>query len=643
MPHPLRWEAKAERPGRQLDQQWSRDWRINLENLPDRIVISDEPDGVFLGIESTDISIEKAKALGFENPYGSYVSRVISNSAAASAGLLPFDYIYGANDQRTSNNQDLADILEDFEPGDEVTLYFIRKGEKHTVNVRLGSYEEYDREAEGRDQEEHGFLGVSPGEDESDDDLDGVSVEVAEESAAAEMGLIEGDVIVGINGYPVLDWDDVETAISNMQPGDPIEVIFERDAGELSAKGTVKSYRDAHPDDEHSDLDIDVDWDEIGNIRIELPDELAIGWDQEDRAFLGIYTDMISEEKARKLGFENPYGSYVTGILKNTAAEKAGIKPFDYLYGIDEYRVGENQSLGGIMKKYRPGDKATLHFLRKGRKSSASIQFGRHDEAEKVSRNSCEDPFFGIIQLSKSGDSNVDGVSVKPVKGSTAEELGLMEGDVITAINGYKIIDWQDITTAIEMLNPGETIAVDYRRDNKSMKASKAIRSYAETKKCENCDCGQKEEVVISLKKPDFKVNFNWNDKDDNHKPSAPRIDPDAAKVTMENITSSESSSLKSKGLDFSNNSTLSVENLRLAPNPNAGMFSLDFRLSSSGETVVRLYNAAGRVIYEYELGNFSGDFHDSVDISQNGPGDYFLQITQNGKVFSKKIVLTKS
>ena len=137
-----KWEAKAERLGRQLDQQWSRDWRINLENLPDRIVISDEPDGVFLGIESTDISIEKAKALGFENPYGRYVSRVMSNSAAASAGLLPFDYIYGANDQRTSNNQDLADILEDFEPGDEVTLYFIRKGEKHTVSVRLGSYEE---------------------------------------------------------------------------------------------------------------------------------------------------------------------------------------------------------------------------------------------------------------------------------------------------------------------------------------------------------------------------------------------------------------------------------------------------------------------------------------------------------------------
>lgn len=625
-----RWEAKAERIGQEFEDQWNRDWNIRAE---------ESPDGVFLGIESNTVSRDKAKALGFKNSYGSYVSRIINHSAAAAAGLMPFDYIYGIDDQRTSDNQDLVDILEDYEPGDEVTLHFIRKGENKTLKVILGSSENYDWEAQAG-EEDRGFLGVRPGSDEDDDDLNGVTIEVVEKSSAEEMGLKEGDVIIGINGYPVLDWDDVETAISNTKPGESVEIIYKRDSREMSAKGIVKSYEDIVPDEEEGDININLDMDELGEINIDLPEDINISgdWDQEDRAFLGIYTDMIPEEKARKLGFDNPYGSYVTGVLKNTGAEKAGIEPFDYIYGIDEYRVGEEQSLGGILKKFKVGDKANVHFIRKGKKSSVSLTFGRQSDAKKVSRNSCEDPFLGINEVSE--DEAQGGVVIDPVKGTTAEDMGLREGDIIVAINGYKMLDWQDITTAIEMLKPGENITVEFERGGKMMKASKPIRSYAETKKCKDCDCGDKDGIVISIDKPD--VNIFWNDKK-KEKPSAPRIDVGSAKVTVENMTDEESGSLRNKGVDIPQANSLAIENLRLAPNPSTGMFTLEFKLPSSGNTLVRVYNTSGRVIYEYELGNFSGDFNDAVDISQNGPGDYYLQVTQNGKVFTKKIILTKS
>lgn len=633
-----RWEAEAQRISRQFEDRWNKDWGVRVENFPQRVKVKISPDKVFLGVESTNISREKAKVLGFENPYGSYVSKVVSNSAAAAAGLLPFDYIYGVNDQRTSDNQDLSDILEDYEAGDEVTLHYIRKGEKHSVNVRLGSYEDQDWEMQ-RSEGGRGFLGVSPAEDEHDEDFDGVSIEVVENSTAQELGLKAGDVIVGINGYPILDWDDVATAISNTKPGDTIEVVFERDAKEMSAKGTVKSYREAYPGESPGLIDLDIDWDEMSDIKIDLPDDLGLDLDQENRAFLGIYTEIISPEKAKKLGFDNPYGSYVTGVLKNTAAEKAGIKPLDYIFGIDEYRVGENQSLGGILKKFQPGDKVTIHFMRKGKKFAEKAALGSHADAEKVSRNSCEDPFLGIIQV---GGSDAEGIAVKPVSGSTAEELGLKEGDVITSINGYKMIDWQDITAAIEMLNPGETIAVEYLREGKTMKSSKPIRSYAETKKCKDCDCGDKEEMIIKIEKPDINFSFTRPEMR-KEEPSTRRLDVATATVKMENVTAAESGSLKSKGVDISQPNTLNLEDLQLSPNAGAGMFSLSFRLPNSGNTLVRFYNNSGRIIYEYDLGKFSGNFDDTVDLSQNGPGDYYLQVTQGGNVFTKKVVLTKS
>ena len=633
-----KWEAQAEQFASQFEKKWNRDWDIRFEKNPRLGRVGISPDRIFLGIEANTISHEKARKLGFENTYGSYVSRVIENSAAQAAGLQPFDYIYGVNEQRTSNNQDLTDILEDFEAGDEVTLHFIRKGQKMTAKVQLGSFEDHDWDDEGEGQ--HGFFGVSPHNEEDGGDMDGVTVEIVGSSTAEEIGLKDGDIITRINGYPILDWDDVTTAIGNTSPGDPVEVNFTRGGQEMQGKGAVKSYRDVYPEDEDESMDLDIDWDEMRDVDVQSADDANFEWDEQsdDRAFLGIYIDMISEKKAEKLGFDNPYGSYVSGVIKNTAAEKAGIKPLDYIYGIDEYRVGENQSLGGILKKYKPDDKATIHFIRKAKKMSASTTFGKHSEAQKVSRNSCEDPFFGITQAGSSGS---DGVKVKPVQNSTASELGLQDGDVITSINGYKMVDWSDVTVAIEMLNPGETISVEYLRDGKKMKGSKPIKSYAEAKKCEDCDCGKKSDVVIKIPDP---INFEFKWKDEKSKTdevTSPRIAISNARVDMENISTDEESTLRSKGINFPQTSSLTVENLRLSPNQSMGLFSLNFNLPNSGQTVVKVYNLAGRAIYEYDLGRFSGEFSDSIDISQNGPGSYYLQITQDDKIFTKKIVLT--
>ena len=77
-----------------------------------------------------------------------------------------------------------------------------------------------------------------------------------------------------------------------------------------------------------------------------------------------------------------------------------------------------------------------------------------------------------------------------------------------------------------------------------------------------------------------------------------------------------------------------------MSPQPAKGFFELQFNLAQRGETTVRLYNAAGRQIYEYDLGSFSGAFSDQIDLAQNGPGNYYLLIEQNGKTFGRKINL---
>lgn len=236
------------------------------------------------------------------------------------------------------------------------------------------------------------FLGVSPTEDDFETELDGVSVDVVEKSTAAEMGLKIGDVITSINGYPILDWDDVTTAIQNTKPGQAIEVNFKRDERELSAKGTIKAYEEVYPEGREGSWNLDIDWNETGDVTISNGDDWENkSYDEQDenRAFIGIFTEMISKQKAQRLGFDNPYGIYVTGIIPNSGAEQAGLKAFDYIFGFDEYRAGEQQDLGLIMKKYAPGDKATVHYYRKGKKATASIVFTKPIKAKKDEQSDC--------------------------------------------------------------------------------------------------------------------------------------------------------------------------------------------------------------------------------------------------------------
>ena len=75
-------------------------------------------------------------------------------------------------------------------------------------------------------------------------------------------------------------------------------------------------------------------------------------------------------------------------------------------------------------------------------------------------------------------------------------------------------------------------------------------------------------------------------------------------------------------------------------PNPNDGVFNLQFDLPEKAETTIRIFSAAGRLLYQSNLGEFSGDFQDRIDISNNPIGTYFLQIMQGKKSLSKKVIV---
>ena len=581
------------------------------------------PDRAYLGVHLAEISEKKAALLGADNVYGSYITRVIPGSAAEKAGLKPLDYVVGIDQHKADEDTDLHEILEIYEAGSEATLHLFRQGKPMDIKVTFGP-----KSNESESNKTRSFLGISPADedDEDDDATVGVAVEVTRESAAAAMGLQDGDVITAINGYTMIDWTDISAIIRSLEPESAVTLSIRRNDETLTKTGKMgkKDSEDYTGWNNASGRSgAGFSWSGSGNWKQSE--------DQSGDAFLGVNLGTMSKEKAKKLGFSNAYGTYVSSVIPGTGAAKAGLQAFDYIYGVDEYRVGEGQSLSFILRKFSAGQKANIYFIRKGQERNVSVTLSSKNEdydEDDDWEDDCDRPFLGVSQSHQTYADK--GVEVNIVESSTAKEMGMKAGDLLTSINGYPIIDWGDITMALGTIKAGSTVSVDYLREGKKVSASKVIKSVCDARKSSS-------------------YNFNFNRSEDKDKeegwafksaPQIVRVNPANVKAKMEDMDKEDVDKLKAQGVTMPAINNLRLEKINLFPNPTKGLFRLQFDLPEKGQTEVKVLNAAGRTIYEYELGNFSGEFSDEVDISQNGVGTYFLQIRQGDKYASKKIVL---
>lgn len=557
----------------------------------------------FMGIESAELSEEKAVLLQVESEKGRLITRVYPGTAAEKAGIQIFDFITGMDSLQVKEEGSLSSIIKRYEVGEQAMVHLVRKGKEQHLPLQFGSREDF--YAQPQEEEEPGFLGIQA-QGEVALDEEGVNVNIIPNSTAEALGLQNGDKVTAINGHCVWDWEDITIVLKNTRAGKPIEVTYRRDGQAQTAAGRIKSKSDTYTNN------------------------YAAAWKApQDYAFLGIISDPVTKEKADKLGFDNYYGSYVSRVIRHSAAEKAGIQPFDYLYGIDEYRTGKEQNLSSIIRKYSPGDKAAVQLVRKGQKKKIEVTFGQRSDTkeEDSEKNKCEEAFFGVSARNVDSAGG-DGVAVNIVSNSSAESMGLKHGDVILRLNGVRMIDWSDVSIAIENMEAGEQIEVEYSRNSQKFKASQAIKSYCDTYPQEDQMAEKKENIW-------FERYFNKEDR------AIKGGSPSLRKVSIVTLSSSEINAFnRSYNMSLQSENSLEVQDLKVISTIDDDKCKVQFVLNQEGATLIKIYNHSGRIIYDYDLGKFSGTFQDEVDLAQNDKSFYILEIKQGSKAAARKIVL---
>lgn len=166
-----------------------------------------------LGVIGQDLTDDLAKAFNLKINQGVVVAQVLKGSPAEKAGIKERDVIVSVDDSPINDFSQLANAIGLRQPGQTVSITFLRDGKQQTVKAKLTKQTEETTSANDTNEIFSGLKGAQFGSIPENHPLagkvKGVAVlAVAPASPAARSGLRPGDVIVSANRKPITSIKD---------------------------------------------------------------------------------------------------------------------------------------------------------------------------------------------------------------------------------------------------------------------------------------------------------------------------------------------------------------------------------------------------------------------------------------------------
>ena len=207
------------------------------------VTVGGHSKGGWLGVAIQDVSSRLAKKKGLKSDEGAYVSDVVDNSPADSAGIKEGDVIVEFNGKKIQDADDLLRAVQKTKPGTKTSILVMRGGDKKTMDIAIGR-ERRPRHGEsfsmtmppmaphvqvfshtGRWGLELSELNEQLGEYFGAPNGHGLLVErVDKKSAGAKAGFKAGDVITKVNKNAIEDMSDLNDALEDAGDAEKVDV-----------------------------------------------------------------------------------------------------------------------------------------------------------------------------------------------------------------------------------------------------------------------------------------------------------------------------------------------------------------------------------------------------------------------------------
>jgi len=200
------------------------------------------------------------------------------------------------------------------------------------------------------------------------------------------------------------------------------------------------------------------------------------------RGYLGIWFKDLDPEYAAALELDkNTRGAVITDVIKDSAADKAGLKPYDIVIEFEGQPVEKSNDFLNRVAMLSPDTKVDLVVLRDGKRKSFTVTLGKRPPEAEIRGNlpaeTIEELGFSIVNLSEElaeqlgyeGDSGV--VVREVVPGSQAEQAGIAPGSLIKEVNRQRVRNTREFNEEIKKAQKKGTALLLIRQDDSSILA----------------------------------------------------------------------------------------------------------------------------------------------------------------------------
>lgn len=402
-----------------------------------------------------------------------------------------------------------------------------------------------------------------------------------EDTPARISGVQKGDIILALDNVAVKTQGQLIQERDKHEPGDAFSLSILRNGTPMAIQAEFKkcSTEELKQLEERREQ-------RLQEIQ-ERAAKMAAVHREAERAILGIYPDDNAEEGLR-------IGSLVAG----KGAEAAGLQSGDIVTKVNGMAVRETSDLRTALASQKVGNTVAVEYLRDGQVHRTDVQLSSSTNSYSYTteRDPCL-PFIGVYTTSNNGLITVSGV----IENTPAKNSGILPGDMILSLDNMPVATQRELEAERDKHAAGDNFTLQIMRNGEL----KTIHATFKACPKENAVEEPVEEVVEL----------------------AIQEEPAIVEETQEALPALEL------------NNQLKVEAFNLYPNPTISRFNVTFQAEAL-PTVVRLMDAAGRVIYTEEINKFDGYYNKELSLSGQTPGTYFLTVQQNDKVLSKKVVL---
>ncbi|MFA0390001.1 Do family serine endopeptidase [Vibrio splendidus] len=195
--------------------------------------------------------------------------------------------------------------------------------------------------------------------------------------------------------------------------------------------------------------------------------EQILDFGEVKRGMLGVQGGEVTSELAEALGYESSKGAFVSQIVPDSAADKAGLKAGDVIVSINGKRIDTFSELRAKVATLGAGKQIELGVVRDGENKTFDVTLGESTNS-KTQAEKLHEGLAGAELTNTTDSDSTTGVKVSSVaQGSPAEAYQLLKDDIIIGVNRQPLKNLAEFRKILEK-QPG-VLALNIQRGDRTI------------------------------------------------------------------------------------------------------------------------------------------------------------------------------